>query len=77
MFEVDMAAVKSYIDKSGLKQKVVAHKSGISEVRFSLILQSKRRCEAGEYASICAALDVNPNMFLRKVPMSTFVKEGG
>lgn len=62
---LDLQKLKRYIDKSGLKQKVIAQKSGLSEVSLCLILQGNRRCEVGEYASICEALGV---------PMEQFVK---
>lgn len=61
----DFLAMKGYIDKQGIKQKVVSEKAGISEVSLSLILQGKRKCEAGEYASLCNVLGANPNMFMK------------
>lgn len=64
MFEVNMNALKEFIRDIGIKQKIISQKTGIPEVQLSLILQGKRRCEAGEYASICKVLNVNPNRFL-------------
>ena len=49
---LDFMELKDFIDKSGLKQKAIAEKSGVPEVRLCLILQGKRKCEVGEYASI-------------------------
>lgn len=72
MFEVDIEEIKSFICKSGLKQKSISQRSGISEVALSLILQGKRKCEAGEYASLCKTLKVNPNKFLKpRLPAET------
>lgn len=65
MYEVDTAKIKNHINETGLKQKVVAQKSGIPEAKFSLILHGKRKCEAGEYASLCKVLGVNPNEFMQ------------
>lgn len=63
---LDLMALKDFIDKSGLKQKVIAEKSGVSEVQLCLILQGKRKCEVGEYASICDALGVRVDKFIKK-----------
>ena len=63
---LDLIELKDFIDKSGLKQKTIAEKSGISEVQLCLILQGKRKCEVGEYASICGALGVKVDKFIRK-----------
>ena len=49
----DTAKMKKYIDSSGIKQKSISEKAGIPEPALSLILQGKRKCEIGEYASIC------------------------
>lgn len=61
----DFLEMKRYIEEQGIKQKAISIKSGISEVSLSLILQGKRKCEAGEYASLCNVLDVNPNTFMK------------
>ena len=59
MLVFDTAKMKKYIDSSGIKQKSISEKAGIPEPALSLILQGKRKCEIGEYASICEVLDVN------------------
>lgn len=64
MFEFDSREMKNYIEEAGLKQKTISEKAGISEAALSLILQGKRRCEIGEYATICWALGVNTDKFL-------------
>ena len=65
---LDFMELKDFIDKSGLKQKAIAEKSGVPEVQLCLILQGKRKCEVGEYASICDALGVKVDRFIRKKP---------
>lgn len=60
--------LKDFIDKSGLKQKAIAEKSGVPEVQLCLILQGKRKCEVGEYASICNALGFKVDRFIKRSP---------
>lgn len=62
---VDVNEIRDYFKNNGIKQKVIAEKSGIGEAKLSLVLQSKRKLEAGEYAALCSALNL---------PMNTFVK---
>lgn len=69
MCEVDISELKRYIHNIGVKQKSIAQRSNMSEARLSLILQGKRKCEAGEYASICKSIGVSVNKFLKpKLP---------
>lgn len=63
--QVDVKEIKEYLEQSGLKQKVVAEKSGMGEAQFCMALQGKRKFEAGEYAGICNVLGV---------PMAKFIK---
>lgn len=65
MFEFDSGEMKKCIESSGLKQKAISEKVGISETALSLILQGKRKCEIGEYAAICYVLGVNTDKFLK------------
>jgi len=70
LFVLDSEKMKKFIESSGLKQKAISEKSGISESALSLILQGKRRCEIGEYATICGVLGVNTDYFLKpQVPV--------
>lgn len=62
---VDVSELKNYIEEIGIKQKIVAERAGLDESKLCLVLQGKRKLEAGEYANICKAL---------KVSMSKFVK---
>lgn len=67
IMRLDNEGLKDYINEIGIRQTVVAERSGIPKSKLCFILQGKRRCEAGEYASICNALCV---------PMSRFLKPG-
>lgn len=62
---LDIDGMKKYIDDSGLKQKAVAGKAGLDEVKFCLALQGKRKLEASEYANICEVMDVPMSKFLK------------
>lgn len=62
---VDVYEIRDFLEKSGLKQKAVAEKSGMNEAKLCMALQGKRKLEAGEYAGLCNALHV---------PMSRFIK---
>lgn len=63
---LDVEEMKSYIEKEGIKQRAISKKTGIPEVRLCLILNRKRKCETGEYASICDALGVPLTKFVSK-----------
>ena len=67
MYQFDYEALKAEIDSSGMKQKAVAMKAGIKENHFCLILSGKRKCEAGEYISLCKVLEVNPGAYMKEV----------
>lgn len=67
MYQFDYEALKTAIDSSGMKQKVVAVKAGLKENHFCLILSGKRKCEAGEYISLCKALNIEPGAFMEEV----------
>lgn len=64
MIALDSEKMKKYVESSGMKQKAISEKSGLTESALSLILQGKRRCEIGEYATICHVLGVNTDKFL-------------
>ncbi len=57
--------MKKFVELSGLRQSAISEKTGIPKVSLCLILQGKRKCEAGEYATLCKALGVSMNKFLR------------
>ena len=66
MLGVDIDGLKTFIREKGLKQNVIANRAGFSESQLSQILQEKRKLEAGEYASLCKALDTPMERFLIK-----------
>jgi len=53
--------LKLYITRNGLKQKVIAEKSGLTENQMSQILKGKRGISADEFEIICNAMNANPN----------------
>lgn len=61
---LDIVKLKNYIDEKGLKQKFISERSKIPEPKLSQILNGKRKCEVGEYASICKALGVGFQLFI-------------
>lgn len=61
---LDIVKLKQYIEQSGIKQKFISEKTSIPEPTLSLILNGKRKCEVGEYASICNALGVEFEVFV-------------
>ena len=67
MYQFDYEALKAMINSSGMKQKAVAVKAGLKENHFCLILSGKRKCEAGEYISLCKVLEVNPWAYMKEV----------
>lgn len=75
MIVLDVESLRKQIEISGIKQKVVSEKAGISKAALCLILQGKRKCEAGEYASICAALGLPVNTFLIPEELKKGVKD--
>ena len=56
--------VRDYIDEKGLKQVVVARKSGISKATFNAIMNGKRTLYADDLRAICLALNVSPEEFI-------------
>lgn len=63
---LEVKELKTYIDESGIKQKVIAEKSGLNETQLCMSLLGKRKFEVGEYASVCSVL---------KIPMTRFIKQ--
>ena len=63
---LDLKGLRNHINQEGIKQKAISEKAEIPESKLSLILQGKRKCEVGEYASICNVLEVPFDMFIKK-----------
>lgn len=76
MLVLDNAALNQYVDKTGVKRKVIAEKAGMTETAFCLVTQGKRKCEAGEYANICRALNVPIHEFLKEREQEESVEPG-
>lgn len=62
--KLDVGELKRFVESTGIKQKYISAQTGIPESILSNILQGKRKCEVGEYASICAILDVPVERFI-------------
>ena len=60
--------VRAYIDDNGLKQVVIAQKSGIPNTTFNAILNGKRTLYADDLRAICLALNVSPETFIEFKP---------
>lgn len=67
MFILRYDLLKQSVIKSEMTQKAISEKVGIPEPCFCLMLKGKRKCEAGEYASLCNILHVPIGTFLEAV----------
>lgn len=56
--------VTQYIREMGIKQNVIAAKTGLSENAVSAILNNRRKMSADEFANICKAIGKEPNDFM-------------
>lgn len=65
---LDIMELKNYIEHTGIKQKHISIKAKIPESQLSLILNGKRKCEVGEYASICNAIGAEIGKFIKPEP---------
>ena len=54
--------VSRAIADSGLKQKFVAEKIGVSEPTFSALLSGKRKIDVDEFFKICTVLNLRPEV---------------
>ena len=52
--------VKNILSQKGLKQKFVAQKMGITERKFSDIVNNRKTIDESVIRSLCSALDVSP-----------------
>ena len=57
--------VCKYIDDNGLKQMVIAQKSGISMQTLNAILNGRRPMYADDLKAICLALGVSSETFIK------------
>lgn len=56
--------VAQYIKAMGIKQSMIAKKTGLTDNMVSDILNGKRKMSADEFVRICKALEKNPNDFM-------------
>lgn len=59
--------IAKYIKDNGIKQRMIAEKTGIGECALSAILTRKRKLSADEYEKICVVLKKDPNFFMKKI----------
>lgn len=57
--------IQGYINNLGLKQRVIAQKSGYTEKQFSAMMTGRKRISAEDIERICLALDVSPAEFIK------------
>lgn len=60
--------VRAYLDDNGIKQTVLARKTGIRMVTLNAILNGKRTMYADDLRAICNALRVSPEVFIEWKP---------
>lgn len=53
--------VRKAIRRSGMKQVVVAERSGLTEQQLCDIVNKRRRLDANELIAICSVIGVTPN----------------
>ncbi len=59
--------IGEYIKRSGMKQKAIAERAGMSMQQMSDICNGRRRIEAVEYFRICEALGVDLDYFRKEM----------
>ncbi len=53
--------VNAAIKKSGIKQKVIAERIGISEQSLTAMLSGRRKISVDEFFKLCTVLNETPN----------------
>lgn len=59
--------VADYIREMGIKQSVIASKTGLSEQTVSTIMKGKRKMTIDDFVKICKAIGKEPNDFMEEV----------
>lgn len=54
--------VAAIIERSGIKQKAIAERIGVSEQTFSAMVSGRRKISAEEFYGICLAVNIEPNV---------------
>ena len=57
--------IKNYLNEKGIKQSFLASRSGINDSTLNAKLNGAIRLNADDIELICAALECEPNNFLR------------
>ncbi len=57
--------VRAAVDDSGLKQKFIAERIGVSEPTFSAMLSGGRKIDVDEFFSLCQVLKKTPDELYR------------
>ena len=53
--------INAAIEKSGIKQKIIAERIGISEQALSAMLAGRRKISVDEFFGLCVVLNETPN----------------
>ena len=59
--------IKEYLKENGITQVHLSRKAKIPTPKLNLALNGERKLTLGEYASICWALGVNTDKFLKPI----------
>lgn len=57
--------IKAYLEANGISQKFLSEKTGIDTPKLNLALNGKRKLTFPEYETVCWALGVNTDKFLK------------
>lgn len=60
--------IKKYLDENGISQTFISKKTGIDLPKLNLALNGNRRFTFPEYETICWALNVGADKFLKPGP---------
>jgi transcriptional regulator with XRE-family HTH domain len=53
--------INAAVSKSGIKQKVIAERIGVSEQALSAMLSGRRKISVDEFFGLCIVLNVTPD----------------
>ncbi len=56
--------IRSYMERYGIKQSVVARKCNLTPSTFNAIMNGHRKMYAEDLRNICLALNVSPEVFI-------------
>ena len=58
--------IRIYLENHGIKQVFVANRAGISEKKFSALLNGRTRVQVEDLKRICSTLNLQPACFLQE-----------